>query len=185
MTPEERYEQNENLVYFTLNRFFAYIAQDKDWQQVGKIALWKACRLFDDTHGASFSTYAVACIRGAIQHKLQREMKRRQFDSNRISLSTAMFDDGDMTLENCIPGDCSAIEDFERQEAARQLINAIYGVTSDEQRRTLNALKRNDFVIVKTAEELGITYQAVKFRLKKIKRDVEERLGTDEYHGIH
>ena len=43
MTPEELYEENQPLVWFTLKKYFPSLKVDEDVLQVCRIGLWQAC----------------------------------------------------------------------------------------------------------------------------------------------
>lgn len=62
MTPLERYEENQSLVWFALKKHFPALRVDEDIIQVCKIGLWQACVSYDPTKGTKFSTFAVKGI---------------------------------------------------------------------------------------------------------------------------
>ena len=185
MTAEERYERNEGLVYFTLNRFFGYIAQDEDWTQIGRIGLWRACCLFDDARGVSFTTYAVTSIRNFILREMRYKKNQSDVESVVVSLSAPVKDVDEKCLEDTIPDEANSIEDFERRESAKQLLNQLYGVLTDQQKKTLDTLLQCDVVFTEAAALLGITQQAVHARLKAIKRKAECLSCTDQDGSGH
>lgn len=65
---EKMYLENESLVYYTINKYYAQYLFDEDMQQIGRIALWRACERWEPGTGA-FSTYAATVIKRAIQHE--------------------------------------------------------------------------------------------------------------------
>lgn len=65
---EKMYLENESLVYYTINKYYAQYLFDEDMQQIGRIALWRACERWEPGTCA-FSTYASTAIKRAIQHE--------------------------------------------------------------------------------------------------------------------
>ncbi len=66
MSKEERFEQNQKLVYFVINTHFAAIKdQREDLIQVGMMGLWKACLKYEDNK-SRFSTFAIRCIKNEV-----------------------------------------------------------------------------------------------------------------------
>lgn len=87
MTAEELYLANENLVYHILRKYFSNKFFDEDLQQIGKMALWKACLRFDSERG-KFSSYACICIHNGITMELRnRKCVKRQGEENDIQIS--------------------------------------------------------------------------------------------------
>ena len=62
MTPQELYEENQSLVWFTLKKYFPSLKIDEDIIQVRNIGLRKACTEYFPEKGAKFSTFAVKGI---------------------------------------------------------------------------------------------------------------------------
>ena len=54
MTPEELYEENQSLVWFTLKKYFPSLKVDEDILQVCRIGLWQACAEYYPEKGAKF-----------------------------------------------------------------------------------------------------------------------------------
>ena len=128
MTPEQRYLENENLVYFAIKKAFGSIPQaDKkarnrhmslaDLEQVGKEQLWKCSMRFDDKNYIAFSTYAVPSIMWRMRRELNRHghlvyIPRYQDEQNKEDrtmgvktryFSMMMTDEGKATLEDILP----------------------------------------------------------------------------------
>lgn len=128
MTPEQKYEANENLVYFSIVKAFGSIEQAgiiarkkhmdlDDLFQVGKEQLWKCVNTFDAEHYLAFSTYAVPSIIWRMRRELNRHghivyIPRYQDEQNKkdraIGVSTLYFshmtnEDGKATLEDILP----------------------------------------------------------------------------------
>lgn len=70
---ERKITDNENLVYFVINKSFRGLRRDEDIKQAGRIGLWRACLTFDEAK-SSFSTYTVQCI----HHEIAKELRFRK-----------------------------------------------------------------------------------------------------------
>lgn len=71
MTSVKIFDANRALVRHTLKRYFRHrvrttLHSDEDVEQIGDIALWRACETFDPSRGVRFTTYAVNVIRNEI-----------------------------------------------------------------------------------------------------------------------
>lgn len=58
---EKMVEENKNLVFYTIARYFPDYKTDEDVIQIGMIALWYACTRYDQNKGI-FSSYCVRQI---------------------------------------------------------------------------------------------------------------------------
>ena len=185
MYPVERYEQNERLVYYTLHKYFPDIAADEDWQQIAKIALWFACKGYDETSTAAFSTYAVKCIWNHVGHRLGRLSARTTFNDSAISLSEPVFRDTDGTLEKLLPDKHDGIGDFIRGEDARQAVGEVYKTCSPRQREILDTLVACDFNATQAGKILGVTPQAIRSRLSTIRVRVMKNKKVGDYYAAY
>ena len=109
MTPEELYLANENLVYHILKKYFSDKFFDEDLQQIGKMALWKACICFDSERG-KFSSYACMCIHNDIAMELRsRNCIKRRGEENDILISldapVRKFESEKIRIADTVPGD--------------------------------------------------------------------------------
>ena len=75
MTPEERFQENQKLVHFILQKKFPLVAFDEDVIQQAYMGLWKACIGFDEAKWYSFSTFAGTIIYHEVL-KLYRARKK-------------------------------------------------------------------------------------------------------------
>ena len=71
------YEDNEKLVYFTLHKRFPEWVYDEDIQQIGKMALWIACKNYVEELG-KFSTYAYRVIVNEVSVYFRGEMRQKR-----------------------------------------------------------------------------------------------------------
>jgi RNA polymerase sigma factor (sigma-70 family) len=96
-------EDNMNLVYFLINRYYPTFIQDEDLAQCGMIGLCKAADKFDETKGITFSTFAASCI----LNEFCKEFTRRKRHNGVVSLEYNLFnDDGETTtIGNFIVGE--------------------------------------------------------------------------------
>lgn len=104
MTPEERFNQNQKLVPFIYAKYFQQDSQPwkDDLIQEGLIALWKSCKIYDETQGFLFSTLACACIHRAMCTYLKRKVLRH---SESVSFEEIVSEDADgnqIRLKDCI-----------------------------------------------------------------------------------
>lgn len=99
---EKFFEENMNLVYYTISRYYPTHIGDEDIIQEGMLGLFRAVNDFDPEKGA-FSTFAIYKIRGAIANefkKVSRRVPTVSLDGMRGSDS----DDGECTLDQFIVG---------------------------------------------------------------------------------
>lgn len=96
-------EDNINLVYFTMNKYYPTYIHDEDLIQCGMIGLCNAANKFDDSKG-SFSTYAVHSIRNEIRTEFRN--RQRQVNLDTVSLDTPIRMEGETvaTLGDAITG---------------------------------------------------------------------------------
>lgn len=66
MTPNQLFQDNQNLVKFCYNKYIKHrsISDTEDIMQQGMLALWKAALQYDESKGIAFSTYATHYISG-------------------------------------------------------------------------------------------------------------------------
>lgn len=84
MKPESidaKIKMHEGLIFYTLN--ILNCKPDHELISAGYEALWRAIETFDENNGASFSTYAVTCIKNALLGALR---KRHQINEMEVSL---------------------------------------------------------------------------------------------------
>ena len=94
-------EDNMNLVYFTIARYYPRHKGDEDIIQIGMIGLCKAAMSYDESKG-QFSTYATLKIRSTISYEFRKDSKRVKAVSLDAERDT---DDGSMSIHNVLAGD--------------------------------------------------------------------------------
>lgn len=65
--PKQLFDENQKLVYYCMKSIQVPSLYYEDCVQEGLLELWRVCQTFDVDKGYKFATYAVPCIRGAIQ----------------------------------------------------------------------------------------------------------------------
>lgn len=91
MIKEERFENNQKLVYFVFNQYYKRLKMYKDdLLQCGMVGLWKACLNFDENLNYKFSNFAIKCIKNEMRVFLRSEIKHVE----NLSLEE---------IENCVP----------------------------------------------------------------------------------
>lgn len=159
MTPEELYFKNEKLVYHVLHKKFPMSRYDDDFQQIGRLGLWKACLSYDETKG-KFSTYAVPCIENQIKMEL-RKMGRRPVET---SLDTLVKDSDGLTISGLF-----------MSEKDVGFVDTIWvdKELTDRQKRILGLLY-DGMVQADIAREIGISKTMVSREVTKI-RDIAQK----------
>ncbi len=99
---EQFFEENMNLVYYTISRYYPANIGDDDIIQEGMLGLFRAVNDYNPEKGA-FSTYAIRKIRGAISN----EFKKAAYKVPTVSLDGLREDDSgdDFALIDLIVGD--------------------------------------------------------------------------------
>lgn len=82
-------EDNMKLVYYLIRKEYPTYINDEDIVQCGMVGLCIAAEKWEESK-SSFSTFAIICIRSAIQHELRRRSKYQ----NDLSLDYEV-DDGE------------------------------------------------------------------------------------------
>lgn len=101
---EQAILDNENLVYFVVNKYFPDLRCDEDVVQTGRIGLWKACINYNGAK-SKFSTYAVQCILNEIRFELRKRAKMQKFGKI-VSLDEPLYfdDEGNaVTFAHLVP----------------------------------------------------------------------------------
>lgn len=76
MNKKKFIEENINLVYFIINKYYKSYSKDEDIIQCGMLGLCKAAERWEPTK-SKFSTFAGSCIRNEIKYELQARTKRQ------------------------------------------------------------------------------------------------------------
>lgn len=104
MTPEERYIENEELVYYILGRYYPWLRYDEDACQVCRMGLWQACVKFDESEGAKFATFGCRLILHEIQTYIRDSLRMKRV-INRDALSISHEYGEGATIGDLLVGD--------------------------------------------------------------------------------
>lgn len=128
----ELFEANQKLVHYVLNKYIGpqSIEDAEDLIQEGMIALYKCIKLYDETKGFAFSTYACSAIlKSMVRHK-ERYLNKH---SNIRSLNEVVQKD-----EKCEFIELIEDKNIDPTEIeVNELINNIYKITNEKERKTL------------------------------------------------
>jgi RNA polymerase sigma factor (sigma-70 family) len=133
---------------------FRSSADADDLVQAGRIALWRAMRSFDPTHGIPFEHYAARSIRRAIRDEAQRE--RRHWQNRHCENPASASEERDLGVAAMASNDPPASEVVDASilhARADNLPNRLHRIY---QLRYMNDLSQSE-----TATLLGITQQRV------------------------
>ena len=152
-----RVEANLGLVRSVLSRRFSAILSDPERREdayvEGTLALARAAERYDPSQGTAFSTYAVACIEGAILRFLAQERRHSRLPT--LSLDAPVGDDDG----NCLH---EQIEDKTADLPGERLFSqaGFSGLLSDLpplHRRLMDGLYAEGRTLEDMARELRIT----------------------------
>lgn len=93
-------EDNMNLVYFLINKYYPTFNYDEDIIQCGMVGLCKAADTWDESN-CTFSTYASKCI----LNEINMEFRRRRKNKTQLSLDyKVQTEDGAVEFGDLIVG---------------------------------------------------------------------------------
>lgn len=176
MTPEELFEQNKSLVHFIYSKHFALSQEIQSWKddiiQEGLIALWKACKSYDETKGFSFSTLACACIHRAMVTYINRKILKH---SSTVSFEEIISEDADGNQIKL--GDCIPEIDMEKIEETISVLKTTLAQCSDKTRQVselvLQGYKQEEIGLMLNMSQTIVSRNWCKFR-EKFKICLEE-----------
>lgn len=146
-------EENMNLVYFVLNKYYSQTPKDEDMVQCGMLGLVKAANYWDESKGA-FSTYAVKCIR----NEISREVTDRMKHVGVLSLEQECPYDDELVLMDSlgVEDDISLLE------------NPLYDSLTDEEQFIVRYIERG-YTPAEVADVLHFPLSRIYKRLRSIK----------------
>ena len=127
MSPEELFNTNQTIVGWCYKKYIGDYSSIhyEDIMSEGYLALWKACKNFDESKGFQFSTYAVPCIAGAM-------LRYYRYKCNVIRIPRTAFDEGDTDLLSKLINTRSLDADIENHKGDNfSLLDLIPGVSDD------------------------------------------------------
>lgn len=146
MNQQKLIEDNMNLVYFTIHKFYPKMIADEDIIQCGMLGLCNAANTWDESR-SNFTTFACRCI----GYEINNEIKRRKRHSNTLSLDycVANVDGEPDSFGNLIAGD-KEIDYFDVQPFYDGL---------QEKDKEVFALLQNGCSNRELARQLGVSVQ--------------------------
>lgn len=179
------FEENQNLVYATVHRRFsdprfhqAHGLEKEDLFQYGLIGLYKACKDFNTSKGARFSSYAINRIVWKIQDEARKDslnnINNQSFDlSDEVSTEVKLYetDFGEVTLLDILECKRNDIREAEVESIIEHLDKTVgKGITD------MVKLRLKGYTYKEVGEELGMTHQGVRQRLMSNKDKIVECL---------
>lgn len=154
---EQLVEENMNLVYFTIARYYPQCRGNDDIIQIGMMGLCKAAKLYDESKGA-FSTYAIRKIRGEICGEFRKETRRIKTISLDSECNTTHGEA--VTLQEFIVGD---------EDEGYVDLTPLHKALSPQQRAVFDLLQQG-LTLVTIGKQLGISHQRVNQLLRIIQK---------------
>lgn len=101
MSNQKLIEENMNLVYFLINKYYPSFSADEDIIQAGMLGLCRAANTWDETL-STFSTYASKCV----LNQICKEFRARKKHYGTLSLDYEVdTDDGSVPFSDIIEGE--------------------------------------------------------------------------------
>ena len=161
---DQMISDNENLVMYTISRYFPTFLYDDDIRQLGYIGLWKACEKYDASLNTKFGSYAVKAIRGEIikyLRSLQTQMRGTKVPN--ISLSEPMFDGGESLEDHISAGTLGWID-----------TEGFYNALTDRQKLIVRRRIIDKATYQEIGDEIGISRERVRQEVVRIKQKFDE-----------
>lgn len=150
-------EDNMNLVYFTISKYYPTYIHDEDIIQTGMVGLCQAAKRWDESK-STFSTFAVKCICNEINMEFRQRNKHKDVSSLDYEVDN---DDGDkVPLIDLIVGE----EDIGYVD-----LDSFSDQLNDNQKR-IYALRKQGMCVSEIADTLGMSEGFIYQTLRKIKR---------------
>lgn len=128
MNPEQRFEENKQLVYYVFMRRFSSNSKNnlykEDLIQEGMFALWRSCLNFKEEYNFAFTTYAVLSVYHAMLSYITRKMNKQPYtipiesvvaedkDGNELSLSATLSVPDEYSEKDTLDVISKTLEDF-------------------------------------------------------------------------
>lgn len=171
MTMQEEHklvEENINLVYHVLHKYFPTYVNDEDVTSTGFLGLVKASKGFDPDKGFAFSTFAVWCIKNEILKYFRKENKC----IHTISLYEPIHynNDNDTTImELFIVNDNNYIS-----IEINDIIYNIYRNLNDKQRQVFKLYINGNLTQSDIAKRTGVSQTHVSRIINKIRKLIKD-----------
>ena len=170
MSKQKLIEDNMNLVYFVIHKYYPSFSKDEDLIQEGFWGLCKAADMYDESKGFKFSTYATKAIHGHLKWYFRRQMKHDGI----YSLDKPMVGvDGENVSFGELIADETAEKDFDWVERD-DFVNGL-DVTNQE----IVALLKEGLTQGEIGDKLGLTQRTVQKYVGVIKSKWRKENGKD------
>lgn len=156
MTKQKLIEDNMNLVYSYVSKYYPTYLQDEDIIQCGMLGLCKAAEAWDETQ-SKFSTFAFKCIGNEIRYEFRKRAKHYGVLSLDYEVDT---EDGRVPVSAIIPGE---------EDVCYFDIGIDVNKLKPKEKRVLELLQGN-MNYADIGRELGITKQAVWSIARKLRK---------------
>ena len=160
MKIQQLINENINLVYYIIRKYYPTFVDDEDITQCGMVGLCKAANTWDENK-STFSTYAGKCIRNEIKHEFRDRKKHQGVLSLDYEYSNGA--DEDITLKDMIVGQDDV--DYVDTTFMYQNLNSFESEIVD--------CKRKGMTTIEIANQLGCSRKTVATKLRKIKSKIE------------
>ena len=163
---EKLAEDNMNLVYYVIRKYYPTFIANEEVVQSGMYGLAKACKTFDPDKGIKFSTYAVKGIRTYVLDAIDKEIKRT---NQEISL--------DAELNNAFNIQSILVGEDDVMDVSLLDAETFVGTLNEREKIIVN-LQKDGYTQREIAEILGVTYQRIGQIHRRIKlkwREFNER----------
>lgn len=168
-TIDEAIEQNKNLVWSVIHKYYPSFVGDEDIVQIGTIALWRAIETFDPSYGVMFSTYAYK----SIFNNIGTELRKRKMNTNCVSLDEKYSTENDgttYTLADVIPAPPYFADTLSEYEI---VLEQFFNSTNISARDRECYLR---FIYGETQQEIANTMNYSRSFISRIIKNVQERL---------
>lgn len=169
MTKQQLIEDNMNLVYFIINKYYPKYINDEDIVQCGMVGLCQAADKWDEQKGA-FSTYASRSIRHTIRNEFVRYRNKHKDVLSLDYEYKTIGDDEPSTLGDSIVGEDGV--DIVDYDALYKKLNYIQQKIFD--------YKINGYGTKEIAKKTGLSIETVCKHIRIIKIKWEMVYGDDE-----
>lgn len=194
MTPEQRFNDNINLVHYCMKKLYYPAMYQEDVRQEGMLALWSAAQSFDESRGFAFSTYAVPGILGTMRRFIREKcstirIPRTMWEDGKIipiSSLDAIIDEenGGITLGDMIPDE----QDFYPELFEDQLEDFLSTVTNARYRDiyeefAYGAAYGDVLTQQELAEKYGLSQASVSRLSKRFQKEFRDFLNRIDKGG--
>lgn len=154
--------KNENLIHWTIKKYYPSFVGDEDVIQCGMVGLYLAAHNYDPDKGVKFSTYAIQYIFNEIGKEVSKRNKFNRVEAD-LSLNEPTEDGGEV-LDMFVTEE----EGFDRVEADMILTNFVKTLT-DKQNEIVDCILNDKLTPNEVATKLGISLSWVYRQLRVIR----------------